>query len=127
MIVNSTVQVRIEPVIDIDRFSKYSRFLRVTARILTLKGTNQSLSSIGKELTPNDISSAEEYWIKEAQSIYSDKDISNRFQRLGAKRRDDGIIIVGARIESWMKNCYKEDIILLPYQHKLSKLVLIRE
>ena len=93
MVVHSTVEVKTEPIIDIDRFSKYSRFLRVTARILTLKETNRSLSSIGKELSPNDISNAEEYWIKEAQSVYSDKDVSNKFQRLGAKRRDDGMLL----------------------------------
>ena len=91
-----------------------------------MKKENPSLFNVGKELVPNDISNAETYWIREVQSIYSDKDVANKFRRLGAKKRNDGIIVVGARMESWMKSCYKEDMVLLPYEHKL-RLEEIRE
>ena len=122
VVVHSTAKVDKKSLIDISRFSKYSHLLRVTARVLALKKENPSLFSVGKELVPNDISNAETYWIREVQSIYSDKDVANKFRRLGAKKRNDGIIVVGARMESWMKSCYKEDMVLLPYEHKFSKL-----
>jgi hypothetical protein len=61
--------------------------------------------------------------IKQAEIKITDSDIKNRFKRLGAKRRPDGIIVVGGRLESWMKATYnKQELILLPYDHRLSRL-----
>ena len=115
--------------IDISRYSSYNKLLRVTARVLAVykRLPSPSLLRLADEVTVNDIKEAEMFWIKKAQSQYSDKDLTNRLQRLGARRNNEGIIIVGQRLESWMKTSYNsEELILLPFDHQLSYLYVTK-
>ena len=115
-----TSEVEIVKTVDINRFSSYNKLLRVTARVLAVfkPQPRPSLLSIGNELSISSLEEAEEFWIRDAQSQITDKEIANRFSRLGARRRDDGIVIVGERLEYWMKATYNnKDLILLPYGH----------
>ena len=111
--------------ININRFSSYNRLIRVTARVLSVYKhlRNPSLFNATKELNLNDLREAEEFWIKDAQSIYTDHDLLRRLSRLGAKRREDGIIVVGERLEHWMKATYNDkDLILLSFENRFSRL-----
>ena len=46
-----------------------------------------------------------------------------KYKRLCPRRHDDGIYVVGGRGERWIEMSYnKTEVILLPYQHRLSRL-----
>ena len=72
------------------------------------------------------IMKAELCLIKMAQASITDADIKKKYKRLGAKRRTDGVIIICGRIEAWMKASYNnQEMILLPYEHPLSRLYVV--
>ena len=111
--------------ISIERYSSYKRLLRVTSRVLAMynRFPIPSLYNAIHELSLHDLQRAEEFWIKDAQSVFTDTDISHRLKRLGPKKQDNGIIVVGQRIEYWMRATYnQQDMILLPYDHRFSRL-----
>ena len=115
--------------IDITRYSSYMRLLRVTARVLAVfkRSPVPSLYHLADIVNLDQLNEAEKFWIKEAQSQYSDKDLKHRLQRLGAKRNDEGIIIVGRRLEPWMKDSYNsQELILLPFDYHLSYLYVMK-
>ena len=112
-------------VIDLNRFSSYSQAINVTARIIAVckEGERPSLSYIMKLSTLPNVVKAENVLIKLAQSQITDLDIQNRYKRLGAYRRKDGVIAVGTRLENWMKATYNnQEMILLPHNHRLARL-----
>ena len=114
---------------NIESYSSYARLIRVTSRVLAVfkKVPKPSLLHLKEDITIEGLKKAEYYWIKEAQSQYSDKDLLHRLQRLGARRREDGIITVGQRIESWMKNSYStQEMLLLPFDHHISYLYVLK-
>ena len=118
-------QVERVQIVDINRFSSYNRLLRATARVLAVfkRNPRPSLLSLGNGISISNLEEAEEFWIKDAQSEITDKDIVNKYSRLGARRRNDGIIIVGERLEYWMRATYNnKDLILLPFEHRFSRL-----
>lgn len=119
------LQVQDSKAIDVSRFSSYNHLLRVTARILVVfrHCLKPSLLNIGNELNISILKEAEEFWIRDAQSDITDRDIVTKYNRLGAKRRSDGIVVVGERLEYWMEATYNnKDLILLPHNHRLSRL-----
>ena len=111
--------------INIDRFSTYNKLIHTTARILAMynKTHKMTFKNASRPLTPDDISKAETFWIHEAQkSMQRDID-KGKYKRLCPRRRDDGIYVVGGRGERWIEMSYnKTEVILLPYQHRLSRL-----
>ena len=116
-------------IFNIERYSSYSRLIRVTSRVLVVfkKLPKPSLCHLAEDIDIHGLKKAESYWIKQAQSQYSDKDLTQRLQRLGAKRREDGVITVGQRIESWMKKSYStQEMVLLPFDHHLSYLYVLQ-
>ena len=116
---------KIMNVIDITRFSSYIKLLHVTARILSvfMNKTSFSLFNMCLDINISVLKKAEDYWIRDAQYKYLDRINSNELKRLSAKINDRGIIIVGQRIELWMKDSYNPaEIIFLPYEHRLSYL-----
>ena len=69
------------------------------------------------------IKEAEQFWVKDAQSVFTEYDLQHRLRRLSAKRREDGVIVVGERLEQCMKASYNNrELILLPYNHRFSRL-----
>ena len=115
--------------IDINRYSSYNQLLKVTARVLAVfkRSPVPSLLRLVDEVSLNDMREAEKFWVMKAQSQYSDKDLTNRFQRLGAKRNNERIIVVGQRLEAWMEASYNcKELILLPYDHRLSYLYVMK-
>ena len=117
-----------EDIIDISRFSNYYRLIRTTARILSLrnKTQNYSLQNIGKGITPHSFETAEMYWVLEAQrSVSSELKAAlggkGVYKRLSLKKREDGVYVVGKRIEIWNEMSYnKLDIPILPKEHRFS-------
>ncbi|XP_043234175.1 uncharacterized protein LOC122387784 isoform X1 [Amphibalanus amphitrite] len=111
--------------IAIENFSSYDKLIRVTARLLSIvESDTRSLKSIGKPLTVEVLSKAEELWIRQAQrTILENWQV--RFRRLGPSLTDDGIIIVGSRIAKWLKENWNRDCYtLLPSNHPLTHLIV---
>ena len=124
---NSVVNTKdslVEP-IDISRFSRYDKLLRVTARILMIfeKRPKASFKNATLDLTPDDISKSEKFWIIQSQKSISEDLRKGRYKRLCPRKRDDGIYVVGERARRWMEMTYnKGELVLLPYDHRFSRL-----
>ena len=111
--------------INIEKYSNYKKLLRVTARILAMykKELKPTLKSATQLLTAGDIDNAERFWILESQSSMEKDILSGKFKRLCPRKRDDGIYVVGGRARGWVEMSYnKSEIILLPYEHRFSRL-----
>ena len=69
------------------------------------------------------IAEAEVLWIIEAQKLLAEGLRRGDYKRLCPKTRDDGVVIVGGRVEGWLLDTYNTPgLILLPYNHRLSRL-----
>lgn len=113
-------------VIDITRFSCYHRLLRVTARIVAAVLTREpkpSMRNLANPVEAPALKNAEYLWIKEAQKSIQQPFEHGKFRRLCARKRDDGIIVVGGRILKSAESSYDEqELILMPYSHRMSRL-----
>ncbi|KAJ8019238.1 hypothetical protein HOLleu_42307 [Holothuria leucospilota] len=114
--------------INLRRYSSYDKLLRVTARVLSLY-RKKKLSGAVSDPTAEDIRMAEMFWVREAQRpmlrlFEEDKRQFNKlYARLGLRLREDGIIVVGARIKEHVHFSYNnEEVALLPQNHPFSKL-----
>ena len=109
--------------ININRFSSYTRLLRVTARVCAMYKKRPSFKNVATELSYQQLKEAEMFWVQEAQRTITDLELSHKYLRLSPCKREDGIIVVGRRAEKWMSISYNaEKPILLPYNHAISKL-----
>ena len=99
--------------------------LCTTARVLSLYHRKPIHSLMNALITPKsiDLENAERFWVIDAQSMFTEKVIREKFSRLSPRIRDDGIFIVGTRMETWLNDSYNANsIILLPAQHRTSRL-----
>ena len=82
-----------------------------------------TFKNVTKVLTPEDITNAERFWILQAQKIMHEDLKKGKYKRLCPRKRNDGIYIVGGRSQRWVEMSYnKQELILLPYEHRFSKL-----
>ena len=97
----------------------------MTARVLKLYQRNPRLTfkNATQDLHSKDIEREEIFWTLEAQKTV-DKDVRDgKYKRLCPRIRSHGIYVISGRGEKWMEMSYnKGDVILLPYQHRLSML-----
>ena len=120
--------------LDISRFSKIELLLNTTARILKLykryKKRNDHLKDDSikmAELTAADRDAAEKFWISDAQSLIQNDVKEGNLIKLCPKYKN-GLIVVGGRAERWMQATWnKQEFILLPYAHRLSRLIAENE
>ena len=107
--------------LDISRFSNYHKLLRVTCRVLCLYEC-KSIRGISKEPTTQNVIDTELLWIRYIQGNLLDWE--SRYARLGPFIKN-GVIHVGARISSWLKDNYNQDsYILLPRNHPFTILYI---
>lgn len=79
--------------------------------------------NVTKVLTPEDITNEERFWILQAQEIMHEDLKKGKHKRLCPRKRNDGIYTVGGRSQRWVEMSYnKQELILLPYEHRFSKL-----
>ncbi|KAJ8033541.1 hypothetical protein HOLleu_23814 [Holothuria leucospilota] len=114
--------------INLRKYSSYDKLLRVTARVLSLY-RKKKLSGAVSDPTAEDIRMAEMFWVREAQRpmlrlFEEDKrQFYTLYARLGPRLREDGIIVVGARIKEHVHFSYNnEEVALLPQNHPFSRL-----
>ena len=123
--VNVSVKDDLASRIEIERFSDYNLLLRVTARILKLyrREPKATFKNATQEITSKDVETTEVFWIKEAQRNMKNDIKHGTYRRLYPRLRVDGIYVISGRAEKWLEIGYnKEDIILLPYQHRFARL-----
>ena len=110
-------------VINIKRFSKYTKLIRVTGALLKV-AENRTFNCGAFTLTCHNIEIAVKSWTKHTQREFGNS-WKQRFKRLAPIRNNDGIITVGHRIESWLKENWDNDsLILLPSKSYFSELVV---
>ena len=125
MIIEVESRIALSHAIDILRFSCYYRLLRVTARITTVgnKTPKQSLKNIAAPVEAECV-----HWIKEAQKSLQQRFEKGKFSRLCARKREDGIIVVGGRIPKSCEASYDEqELLLMPFDHRVSRLYAERD
>ena len=111
--------------IGIERFSSFKKLVRTTARVLSVfrRNPTASLRNIDTEITSTSYEAAIDYWIKECQNLLDEERIKEAFATLCPRKRDDGIWVVGSRIDKWVEiTANHEEPILLPYNHRFTLL-----
>jgi hypothetical protein len=79
------------------------------------------------DVLPDDLQSAEELWIKNAQERIHDELNDTKYKKLHPYVKD-GILVVTGRTEKWMDATWnKQYFILLPKEHRYSYLVALHE
>lgn len=112
-----------ENIIDVAKFKNYNMLIAVTARILKIFKV-RSLKGLTLKLEPEDLREAEQFWVREAQKCLPE-DWERCFQRLGPFKTGDGTIMVGQRMENWLKqNWNQNSFILLPAKHPFTILYI---
>ena len=113
--------------IDINEFSSWRRFVRVTARILRLseKIRLRKHGQEGREgpLTPEELIGAEQIWIKKAQESLHGRHGKGEFASLSPFVDDKGIIRVGGRVDAALVSYDTRHPILLPSDHRVAFLI----
>ncbi|KAK4316629.1 hypothetical protein Pmani_012229 [Petrolisthes manimaculis] len=121
---NLLAVVNREYIVDISRFSDYNKLINVTARVMKVI-SKRSILRLCHEPEVEDLHLAEIFWIKTVQRDISE-DWKVRYQRLGPKMNEEGIITVGHRINNWLKtNWNRNEYILLPPSHPFTKLLIL--
>ena len=113
--------VSICSMINMNKFSKLERLLRVTAIVLNIFEKRSFKQA--NVFTAETFESARTSWIMYVQSELGD-DWEKRFRRLGT-RKVNGVIVVGHRIEGFLKENWDNDsLILLPNKSYFAELVV---
>ena len=122
------VQASVSTEIDINRFSKLKLLLNTTARIMKLfKRFKKSGNRDDVDVLPDDLQSAEELWIKNAQERIHDELNDTKYNKLHPYVKD-GILVVTGRTEKWMEATWnKQYFILLPKEDRYSYRVALHE
>ena len=110
---------------NIERFLSYMKLICTTARVLSFYQRKPMLSFRNALLSPTskDLEHAATFWILDAQGQFTEKMIQEKFCKLSPRLREDGIFVVGTRVEKWLNETYNENgLVLLPVDHRLSKL-----
>jgi hypothetical protein len=127
----TTEAVELKNVIECKDYSSWKRLLRVSAWVLKFK--NKLMAKIGRvrdensvaeeSLTPNELEESRKVWIKEAQKSLKDRLKRNEFRTLSPFEDEEGIIRVGGRVENALVSYETKHPALLPYDHRVSRLI----
>jgi hypothetical protein len=74
-------------------------------------------------LTPEELERGRIYWIKHAQTSLKEMVKKNDFKILTLFVDADGIIRVGGRVDNAVVSCETKHPVLLPYNHRISRLI----
>lgn len=111
--------------INVDRYSKYTKLIRVTARVLAMYHKQPALAFKNGTQAPNSeaLQAAELFWVQDAQAGIMDDYKAGNFKRLRPRMREDGVIVVGGRATNWLELSYnQQELPLLPANHRISLL-----
>ena len=111
-------------IIDIDRFSCYTKLIRVTSRVLSVFQTlTPSLKHLFDNPKTKGYQTAIEFWVKDAQPGFTLHEITSKYKRLAPQIYENVVLMVGSRMENWVEFTYDNlTVPLLPYNNRFSKL-----
>ena len=97
--------------INIDRFSSYTRLIRVTARVIAMYRRNPKLSFKNATEVPDQsmLKAAKLLWTYEAQHSIRLQVEQGQFKRLCPKIRENGVVAISGRVEKWTEISYDMD------------------
>ena len=98
--------------------------MRATARVLAISsGSKRSLKNVTIPVEVRSLQNAERLWIQGAQRFLQQNFQEGKFRRLCARKNEERIIVVGGRAIRAFESSYDaEELILLPYNHPMSRL-----
>ena len=124
MVINS----RGENIIDYERFSSWTRLIRVTAWIKRLaeniRQRKRNQTRHDGPWTPEELQKAEMFLIKDAQNNLHDRLKRGEFKSLSPFTDDKGIIRVGGRLDKAIVSHETRHPALLPNDHRISLLII---
>ena len=118
----------VSTIIDCQRYSSYDKLIAVTARIMAVfkKRPKPSLKNIATPLERIEINEAERNWILASQADLSTHLKPEALNRLCA-REENGIVIVGTRLENWETITYDNQYpVLLSAKSPFAKLYVMK-
>ena len=127
----TTEAVELKNVIECKDYSSWKRLQRVTAWVLKFKNklmakirrVREENSVAEESLTPNELEESRKVWINEAQKCLKDRLKRNEFRTLSPFEDEEGIIRVGGRVENALVSYETKHPALLPYDHRVSRLI----
>ena len=129
-----TLKPGLGQIIDITRYSKLTKLLRVTAYVLRfITNIKRTLPKLSGHLTPTELSYAQVLWIKSVQQHSFCNEIANlqfKASRLPLIRQlrlhlnNEGIICCGGRIHNTPVSQQVKFPYLLPQKHWLTELII---
>ena len=109
--------------IDLLRFSRWCSLVNTTARVSKLYHRYKKGGLNVSELYQADKDAAERFWIREAQKQL-DINESKCLRKLHPWKNEDGILVVGGRIERWREATWNQQFFtVLPAKHHISLLI----
>ena len=118
-----SIQFNLDAVVEVSRYCNINKLLRVTAIILNIISM-KSFTAAFIDPSANNLILAEREWIRSVQSSMGD-DWKVKYARLGPELNNEGLIIVGTRINHWLKNDWnKHEYLLLTRKHPFTKLYI---
>ena len=106
--------------IDTNRFSKWEKLLATTTTVLNLYRKYGKSVNFKNKTTK---SIAQQMWLQEAQLSLEEKMKNGSLVKL-CPRYEDGLIVVGGRVERWNQATWnRQSFILLPADHRVSWLI----
>ena len=130
-----SIPAKEESPIDCTKFSSWRRLLRVTGYILRLVWNlcaNCNKNKAPEEnnmkpkegpLSPEELESAENHWIKESQKSLKDRLMKGKLKNLSPYTDSDGIVRVGGRADNALVSYETKHPALLPGEHWISLLI----
>ena len=118
-------------VIDCNAYSSLKKLVRVLSWVLRLKNTllarikrdDEVYKASDGSLTTDELECSHIYWIKLAQMSLNQRLKGNDFKTLSQFVDPDGIIRVGGRVDDAVVSYETKHPALLPYHHKMSRLI----
>ena len=121
--------IKVEDIILSERFSNFVKFIRVSARVLSVcLKKPYSLKYIIEPVTVAKYNNAVKYWVKHCQrNLLTELEKGARgegkFRKLSPEIREDGVYVIGGRASRWFEASYNKcRTPILPGSHNFAKL-----
>ena len=124
LLIQAEREHRISRVMDCERYSSYSRLLRVTAYVFRFINNCRERKKRGAELTAKEIEEAETKWICDMQSEFSTQKLTDLKKHLGNFVDNHGIIRCQGRLARSLLSYETKHPILLRKEHHITTLII---
>uniref|UniRef100_A0A1A8CSF3 Integrase zinc-binding domain-containing protein n=1 Tax=Nothobranchius kadleci TaxID=1051664 RepID=A0A1A8CSF3_NOTKA len=135
VVVQLTHAEQVEPLFDIEKYSRLRTVLRVTAWVKRFVTNTRSSQKLKGELTADEIRAAERYWVKQTQESSFSSEILQLQLKQNVKRDskikdlkpfldEEGLICVGGRLQNSDLSFREQHPWVLPSSHKYSELLV---